>query len=253
MSKVHLCFGDCHAIPGMDNARADWLAQLILDMRPDVVISLGDTADMQSLCSYDRGLKSFQGRTYKADIDVHGDFQERLWSPVRKAKKKLPRRITLHGNHEQRIHRAIELSPELEGTIGYRDLDLQRWYDTIVEYDGSTPGIQECDGILYSHYFTSGNMGRPIGTEHPANALIQKKLRSCTMGHSHIFDARTRTDGAGRKLHGLVAPCYISDRLGWAGNANDLWDRGVIVKTGVDNGSYDVSFISMNRIRKVYG
>lgn len=253
MTKIHLCFGDAHAIPGMDNDRADWLGKLICDIRPDVVINLGDTADMASLCSYDRGLKSFQGRTYRSDIAVHGDFQERVWGPVRKSKKKLPRRITLIGNHEQRIHRAVELSPELEGTISYNDLELGRWYDTTVHYDGGTPGIIEVDGVLYSHYFTSGILGKPVVSEHPAYALIQKKLRSCTMGHSHVFDYRHRTDGMGRKIMGCVAPCYITDRLGWAGNANDLWDKGVVIKTGVDNGSYDVTYINMDRIRKVYG
>lgn len=252
-SRIHLIVGDSHCIPGQDLSRFDWLSQLIMDINPDVVVHLGDHWDMASLCSYDRGLKTAIGRNYKADIEVGLEANERIWSPIKKRKKKLPRRITLIGNHEQRIERAINIQPELEGTIGYGDLNLERWYDTTVPYDGNTPGIIEVDGILYSHYFTSGVLGKPVSSEHPAYTLIQKKLRSCTMGHSHIFDFRGRTDGMGRKIMGCIAPCYITDRLVWAGNANDTWDRGVIIKDSVEDGSYNITYISMEKLEKVYG
>jgi hypothetical protein len=105
--RTHVILPDPHAKPGVSNRRAEWAGKFINDIRPDTVVSLGDVCDFESLCSYDKGRKSFQGRTYKADIDAHSDFQDRLWSVVRKAKKRLPRRITLIGNHEQRITRAM--------------------------------------------------------------------------------------------------------------------------------------------------
>ncbi len=49
-------------------------------------------------------------------------------------------------------------------------------------------------GIAFSHYFTSGVMGRPVGS---ANALMSKRYMSAVMGHVQTTDLcfRTRADG----------------------------------------------------------
>ena len=70
MSKVHLIFSDAHAHPDHDNKRAEWLGKLIMDLRPDVLVNLGDLADMPSLSSHDKGTKGFHGRSYKRDVDA---------------------------------------------------------------------------------------------------------------------------------------------------------------------------------------
>ncbi len=253
MSKTHLIIPDPHAHPDHNNDRATWIGRLMYDLRPNVVVNLGDTADLPSLCGYDKGTRSFQGRTYKKDIGAHNDFQEKLWAPMKPAKYKKPRRVTLIGNHEQRIERAIETQPELEGVISYEDLDLARHYDDIVHYEGGTPGVIEIDGISYAHYFVSGVMGRAISGEHHAYSLLTKKFKSCTQGHDHRFDFSIRTRGDGKKIMGMVAGVgqdYISR---WAGQAvNDLWWRGVILKKNVSDGVYDYEMISMDRLKKEY-
>jgi hypothetical protein len=225
---------------------------LIQDVRPDVVVALGDTADMPSLSGYDKGKRSFIGRTYRADINAHGDFQDRLWSTVRKSKRKLPRRISLIGNHEQRITRAIEIQPELEGTIGYGDLELERWYNDVVYYNGATPGTIELDGVLYGHYFVSGVQGRPIGGEHPAYTMLSKQFTSSTQGHTHTLDFCTRTRAGGERIYGLLAGCYQDYIPAWAGEAGKCWWSGVIVKRNVDRGSYSPQFISIEELKQEY-
>src|SRR5690606_28393748 len=114
---------DQHAHYQHDNRRADWLSKLTIDLSPDIVVNLGDAADMPSLSSYDKGTRSFQGRSYRQDIDAHLDFQSRWWDPVKARKKRLPYRVVLEGNHEHRIERALDLSPELVETIGFKDYD----------------------------------------------------------------------------------------------------------------------------------
>lgn len=251
--RTHLVIPDPHATPGENNRRAEWVGRLINDVKPDVVVVLGDTADMPSLCSYDRGKKSFQGRTYQADIEVHGDFQERLWGTVKKSKRRLPLRVTLIGNHEQRIERAIEYQPELEGVISYNDLELDRWYDVTVPYNGSTPGTIDLDGVLYGHYIVSGVAGRPIGGEHGAYSLLSKKFTSCTVGHSHLLDYCTRVAGDGQRIHGLVAGCFQEHSPAYAGESVHNWWRGVVIKRNVEDGCYDPEFVSIDRLRKEYG
>lgn len=253
MSRSHLVIPDAHAHPDFHNDRFDYLGRLLLDLRPDVVVNLGDGADMASLCAYDKGKASFHGRTYARDIESFHDSQDRLWEPLRRSKKKLPWSVYLIGNHEARIGRALEVQPELEGTIGYGDLELRRWYDQVVPYDGGSPGIIEIDGVHYAHFFISGVMGRAIGGEHPAYSLVTKRLVSSTCGHTHTADFCIRTNGSGRKVHGLVAGVFQDYRASWAGGANDLWWKGVIYKRNVEEGVYDAEFISLESLRKEYG
>lgn len=250
--KSLLFLTDAHSNPEHNNERATWLGRLIFDLRPDIVVNGGDTADMSSLCSYDRGKRSFQGRTYAADIASHNDFQDRLWHSYRRAKKRLPRRITLIGNHEQRIDRAIDVQPELEGVISYRDLDLERYYDTVIPYSGSTPGGLIIDGIYFSHYLVSGISGRPIGGENSASAILSKRYTSCCVGHSHLVDWSVKTRADGQKIMGLSGGCVIDYDMPYAGDSARLWWRGVTLLKNLENGSYDPTFISLNQIKKEY-
>jgi len=253
MSKIHLVIPDQHAHPDYGNERADWLAQLIIDIKPDLVINIGDAADMPSLSNYDKGKRSFVGRSYRADIESHLEFQERMWAPVRSRKKRMPYRVICEGNHEHRIEKALDLSPELTGTIGFNDFAFDEYYDEIIRYNGSTPSIYEADNIHYAHYFVSGVMGRPIGGEHPAYSLITKQLVSCTAGHLHLSDQCIRTTVTGRKVMGAIVGCYQDYDSPWAGEVNKLWWRGVLVKRNVENGVYDPEWISIDQLRRAYG
>ncbi len=253
MSKTHLVIPDPHAHPDFPNDRADWLGKLIVDLKPDVVINLGDMWDLSSFSGYDKGKKSFQGRSFRKDLDAGLDFDERLWAPTRRAKKKRPYRVFFEGNHEERMKRALELTPELEGTMGFKDFELDKNYDVVVQYEGQTPGILEVDGITYAHFFVSGVLGRPVGGEHPAYSLLTKQFQSATCGHIHVYDHCVRTDASGKRLNGLVAGVYQDYDAPWAGEVNKLWTRGVYIKRNVDKGDYDLQFISMNHLKKEYG
>ena len=251
--STHLVIPDPHATPGVDNSRADYLSELINDIRPDVVINLGDMFDMPSLSSYDKGTKSFQGRTYRKDIDAGLEFDDRIWHKLRKNKRRLPRRVFCEGNHEFRAKRAVEMSPELEGTISFKDFDLNHNYDDVVEYRGSTPGVIEVDGVHYAHFLISGVKGLPISGVHTAYNLVQKQGASCTVGHLHTTDYYVSGDISGRFRHGLVSGVYQEHESQYAGGANDLWWRGVIVKRNVSDGTYDPQWISLDSLKKEYG
>ena len=127
MGKTHLVIPDSHAHPDFNNERYTWLGKLIHDTKPDVVVDIGDWFDMPSLCSYDRGTKSFEGRSYKRDIEAGVDAQDRMFHEVRKHKKKLPRFVRTLGNHENRVNRAVELDRVLEGTISTKDFQSNEY------------------------------------------------------------------------------------------------------------------------------
>ncbi|MCB0370653.1 MAG: metallophosphoesterase [Bdellovibrionales bacterium] len=251
--KTHLVLPDSHAHPKYNNDRALLVAQLISDLRPDVVVNLGDMWDMASMSNYEKGRASFVGRNYRDDLDAGLDFDDKLWYKVRKNKKRKPYSVFLEGNHEFRMKRALDIQPELQGVISFKDYDLNRNYDEVVEYEGNTPGVVTIDGIDYAHYFTSGVMGRPIGGEHPAYSLLTKQYTSCTCGHIHVTDFATRTRPNGKRIIGCVAGVFQDYNSDWAGEINKLWWRGLIIKRNVQDGNYDPEWVSIERLKQIYG
>lgn len=250
---IHLVIPDQHAHFQFHNQRAEWLGRLIVDIKPDVVINLGDAADMPSLSDHDKGKKAFEGRTYKADIEAHLDFQYRMWAPVWKQKKKRPRTVFIEGNHEHRIVKAIENEPRLEGAIGLHDLRIEEFYDEFVQYRGNTPGSIEISGITYSHFFTPTGSDRAISGLHHAYSLLTKKYASATCGHAHILDFCQHRTVAGNWILGLCSGCYQDYDAPWAGSSNDHWWRGVVIKRNVEAGGYSPQFVSLAEIEREYG
>tara|TARA_Y100001973_G_C5204826_1_gene340659 strand:+ start:4500 stop:5249 length:750 start_codon:yes stop_codon:yes gene_type:complete len=247
--KTHLIIPDQHAHPDYNNTRFEWIGKLILDVKPDIVINLGDMADMPSLCTYDKGTKGFEGRRYKKDINCVLDAQERIFAPIKRAKRKKPKFYMCLGNHEERINRAISSEPILDGTISVDDLGYKSFGWKVSPY--LEPVI--IDRIAYSHFFTSGVMGRPIGGESPAKSLLNKQHMSVTQGHSHTLDLSTAINAAGERMMGLVAGCYLDFKSDWNNpQSENLWWSGIIIKRNVDNGCYDPQFISFDAISKEY-
>jgi len=246
---THLVIPDQHAHPDYNNSRFEWLGKLIVDLKPDTVINLGDMADMPSLCTYDKGTKGFEGRRYKKDIEAALDAQERMFTPIQKAKKKKPRFVFTLGNHEERINRAISSDAILDGTISIDDFKLKDYKWEV--YNFLQPVV--IDGIAYSHYFTSGVMGRPVGGENPAKSLLNKQHMSCTAGHTHTLDFASDTNAASDRIMSLVGGCYLDYASGWNNpQSENLWWSGVIIKRQVEKGTYDLQFVSLESLRKEY-
>lgn len=253
MINTLLIIPDCHAHPKFSNARADWLGQFMADLKPDFVVNMGDAADMPSLSSYDKGKRSTVGRNYRDDINSHLDFQDRMWSPLKRLKKKMPYSVILEGNHEHRIERALDLSPEYEGSIGFKDYDFNSYYDEVIRYDGGLPGIYEVENILFAHYLPTGISGRPVGGERAAHMLLAKHNNSCVVAHSHLYDFATRTNVRNQTINGLVVGCYQDYINDWAGPVGHMWRAGVTVLRNVEDGDYDLEFVSLKTLEKEYG
>ncbi len=248
---THLIIPDQHAKPGENNRRFDWIGKLAYDLRADTIINMGDGADMDSLGLFDRGKVLFEGKRYRADLDAAHDAQERIMHQFRINQKGMPRRVYLIGNHEYRITLASERASEFHGFISIDDLDLERNWSEVVDYEGQTPGSIEIDGVTYCHFATN-NMGKPLGGIHHAHSLVTKKHCSITVAHSHAFDYKIHTTMQGRKLHGLVAGNYQEHFAAYAGQNNKDWWRGVIIKRHVENGTYDLQQVGLETLRREY-
>lgn len=253
-----LVIPDSHAAPNESLERFTWLGKLIVDKRPDVVLDIGDRADMPSLSTYDKGTKGFEGRRYQNDIKSVIEANKRLMKPLRKLqakqrhdKKKIykPKLIITLGNHEQRIERAVNAEPILEGVLSYDDLGYAKdGWDVI-------PFLEpvEVQGILFSHYFVSGVMSRPIGGVNSARSQAVKTHRSCVSGHSHLFDYAEEADAAGKCIQSLVCGCFVENNAPWnTDQAYSKWKSCVVILHRAVDGNYDMEVISIERLKEMY-
>lgn len=256
-----LVIPDSHARPNIDNRRFTWLGKFIVDRKPDVIVNIGDWFDMPSLSSYDKGKKCFEGRTYLADIDAGNDAIRRVEKEIYKLNKSLaknkrklykPRKITTLGNHDgARLYKAVDMQRELDGVISVDHFAFKdnRWevYNFL--------DIVNVEGVNFSHYFTTGVMGKPVSGENPALKLIRTQMSSCVMGHTHIRDFAERTNTNGDRICGLIVGSYLDpDQYEeYAKNANDIWWRGLVMLNHVQNGSFDPEFINITKLQEIYG
>jgi hypothetical protein len=238
---------DSHAKPNVSMRRYEWLGSLIKDINPDFVVDLGDWGDMESLCSYDKGKKDFEGRRYAKDIEAAHEARSLVDVKLKSFKGK---RFALVGNHENRISRAVNDDAKLEGLISINDLKPKNW-----EYIDFLEPLELC-GFIFQHYFTSGVMGKPIGGEYPAGSILKKQFISSVSGHSHVWDYCTRTSGKRTKLQSFVCGAYLDPNQfeKYAGPSNYMWNNSITILKGVEDGychdGYEV--INMKAIQREY-
>ena len=250
-------FSCAHASPKVDNKRFELLGNLIFDIRPDYVVDLGDFADLSSLNSYDtRYPKAIVSQNYGEDIEVAIDAQEKLRQKFIQRKVRKPLWFGFEGNHEHRIKRALQHDPRLEGKkygISFDHLQTRRFYDEYHGYENGAPAIKSYDGVHYAHYLASGNYGTALSGIHHGYALTVKLSASITVGHSHKFSYFVKQEARPNPIHGLVAGCFKGKDELWAGQANQEWRKGVVIKRNISNGNYDLQWISMEQLEQDYG
>jgi hypothetical protein len=246
---THLVIPDSHAKHDQDLRRYTALGNFIAEHQPNVIVNIGDHADMPSGSHYDVGKKSFEGRRYKLDIAAAIEANKLLFAPFKGIKGYKPRTIMTLGNHEHRINKMVENDAKMDGVIHIDDLEYKRFYGEVYPFLKPV----EVDGVLYAHYFVSGVMGKPIGGMHQAANMIKKTMKSCTMGHTHILHFAKETTPDGRKVYGLVAGCFFEHDEDYAGVVpNRMYDRGFVMKHEVREGQYDFEWISIERLIKNY-
>jgi len=255
-----LLIGDPHAHPEHNNDRFEWLGKHIMKERPDIIVCIGDFADMPSLSSYDKGTKGFEGRRYTKDIQSVHDALAKLHAPMQKYNKRQqknkkqqyhPAMYMTLGNHEDRISRAVNSQAELEGVISIADLKYEEHGWELIQFGD----VLSIAGWQFTHYFPTGVSGRPISGENIGKNLLAKNFASSVQGHSHILDYATRTTADGNKIHGLSIGCYANPEMieGWNRATAKMWWHGVVDMHTDDLGNTQaVSFIEQEELKRRY-
>ena len=257
--KTHLVIPDTQIKPGVLLNHLQALGEYILHKKPDVIVQLGDWADMHSLSSYDRGTKAGEGSRYEHDIFVARKAMELLFKPLerynkrrRKNKKKTyaPDLVLVLGNHENRINRHVNAYPILDGRLSVDDLGYKDFGWEVVDFLQTV----ERDGILYSHYFPRNASGRIVQTHRgapSARVQVQREGQSCTSGHLQGLDFHIQQRGT-RRDYGLIAGSFYMHEEDYLGPQGTAYWRGVIMKHEVEDGGYDPMFVSMRYLLENY-
>jgi hypothetical protein len=245
-----LVLPDVQAKPGLDFSYLKRYGQYMLEKRPDVVVCIGDWADMPSLSSYDKGKKSFEGRRYKRDIEAAQFAMQAFLSPMEeynKAAKKpyKPRMVMTLGNHEDRINRAVNDDPKLDGVMSIKDLAYEEYGWEVHDFRK----VVIIEGVAFSHYFSTGVMGRPASS---AAAQLRKTNMSCFAGHKQGKEIAYGYRADGCTITSIICGSayeHDEDYLGPQGNKH--W-RGIFMLHEVQDGSFDEMPVSLNYINRKY-
>jgi hypothetical protein len=240
--RRHVIIADTQVRAGVPTEHLSWAAQWIVEHKPDAIVHIGDHWDMPSLSAYDLpGTLKAEGQRYETDVEVGNAAFRLLSDPIQKEVARIKRNKKrywepechfLFGNHEQRIHRALNQNPKFAGMIGDHHL--------------LTPGFKRhgflerawIDGIVYSHFFQSPHSSHAIGGS--IDNRLNKIGASFVQGHEQGLRYGTRIQASGANWHGLVAGSFYAHDEDYRGAQGQSHWRGIVVLNEVRNGDYCV-------------
>ena len=189
---------DCQVKPGVPLEHLKWAGRYFAEKKPDVIVCLGDFADMPSLSEWDRGKLAYEGRRYSADIEAVHEGLELFKGGLAASRGYKPNLILTLGNHEDRIRRVVESDARFQGTISIKDLGYEKagWkVHPFLE-------VVRIGGVHFSHFFPSGVMGRPCTT---ARKIINTYHVSAVAGHQQGRDVAYAKRGDGLNITSIIA------------------------------------------------
>lgn len=166
MAKTILVVGDCH-FPFTNMASLRQVVCLTKQLKPNIIIQVGDLFDLYSWSKYPRTLNLM---TPKKELELGQKMAWQMWDDLKKASPK-SKRIQIWGNHDERpILRLMEKAPELESLF-----DMKAIFDFPgVEISNSQRDELVIGDILFQHGFRS-----KLGDHARHNGM------NTVCGHSH--------------------------------------------------------------------
>lgn len=160
------CIGDTH-FPFCSKQKITKMLKLIEELKPTIVIQMGDLVDAYSFSKFPKSLNILSPRDEIIDAR---DASQEMWNAITNRAKKA-KKFQLKGNHCDRPYkRLIEKAPELEDFMDFESLWKFKGVKTI--QDSRDPLI--IDDI----YFIHGHKTKWL--DH-----VKKYMKSIVYGHTH--------------------------------------------------------------------
>lgn len=244
--KKILVIADTQCKPLEDLSYMSWIGKYINDKKPDIIVHIGDHFDFESLSSYDKGKKSFEGRRLKADIEA-GNLGLELLTKEFLIDGYSPRMVFCMGNHEARFDRLSEDMPELGGFVGTETLDIESGGWEVHPFLKPV----EIEGIYFVHYLANPFTGKPYS----GTAMNQLKTvgRSFVVGHKQCLDVAIRPTIDGKHQIGIInGAAYPFDER-YKGHQGNNHFRGITMLNEVEDGFGLPMFVSLAYLKGRYG
>jgi len=233
------------------------------EARADVCVNVGDHFSFDSLAFQTKGQLCSVGHTFKADLESGIRANEVIFAPWMKARKRWPMRtVFICGNHEDKMRRTVERDFALAGLLHIDSLMLDRHYSDVVLYSGDHPRQDfSINGVTFAHYALNG-AGKAMSAMALGAQLCRTLHSSTVVGHSHRFSYEQQVisggDRSGSRIHGLSAGCLVGEGPGdfhpYCGDyGRTQWARGMALLHRVENGDFDLEWVSLRRLRELYG
>ena len=229
---------DSQVRPGVNTDYMTHVGNYLAEKRPDVIVHLGDLADLSSLSSYNLPGEK-EGLRYKKDVESVHAALGKLTKPFKSWR---PRQILTLGNHENRINRAVNENPMLKGTISLADLRYEEFGFEVIPF----LKVKTIAGVQFSHYFTSGVMGRPCSS---AQSLLRVRQGSAVMGHVQSFEMAVHPRTQQTAIFAGVTYTHNEPYLGPQGNH---CKRQILMLHEVRGGRFDLMAVSLDYLKKEY-
>ncbi len=242
IGRIHAIIPDCQVRPGVPVDHLRWVGNYLAEKRPDVIVQIGDFADLPSLSSYSVGKVEAEGCRYGDDIKAAKDAMAILMKPIKAVKRYKPRLVLTLGNHENRADREAEANPRFHGVISSDDLDYKRWGWEVFPF----LEVVKIDGIEYCHYFVSGSMGRPVSS---AAAMLRERQSSCVQGHIQHTDISIHKKTG--KIGLFCGICYQHDEKYLTPQGN-CTRRQIVMIHEIKNGIGDIMLVSLGFLKARY-
>jgi len=229
--------------------------------REQLLAKIGQTLEEEGITSFDELdeekrtalVAKIFNEDRAEDIEAAKEGMKLLLAPLkehqakqRKNKEKVykPRKVFLLGNHENRIDRAINNSPALEGLISTKDLGYEQDWEV-------SPFLHPVfiNGVGFNHYWPVGAMGRPAGT---AAAIISKLHMSCVAGHQQGKQVAYGKRADGKSICGIIAGSYYLHDESYMDKLSNRHWRGLLILNEVEDGHFDELFLSIEYLGRKY-
>jgi hypothetical protein len=236
-----LVIADAQVRPGVKTQHLTAISNYIAAKRPDVIVCLGDFADMPSLSKHSLAMEK-EGQRYAADIQSVHDGMTKLVAFKKKCKGYNPRMVMTLGNHEERIPRTVLEQPNLEGVISLADLKYKEFGWEVHPF----LKVVNIDGTEFSHYFTTGVMGRPASS---AAVVLRERQSSAIMGHVQSFEMAVHKRTQRTAIFAGLTNLHDEPYLGPQGNG---CRRQIIMLHEFRDGQFDPCFVSLKYLLRSY-
>jgi hypothetical protein len=175
-----LAIGDLHDDPYLSKERFGWIGKHAREMAPDHIVAIGDICDLESL-SFHAGNDTDTGKFKPRFMTDMASLREAL-DTLFEASGDLSCPFDLtEGNHEHRIRRFEDSSPEVVGMLQRDFTGLLKQYG-IRNYEYGQ--FIKVAGVNFTHCPMSV-MGKPFGGATATQTVARQASGDIVFGHTH--------------------------------------------------------------------